>query len=67
MFFNSRNIRRKCVSDLLAAHKLFLDGLPKDKADKIALVLHTQPVDDNGTDLYAVRELLFGKDSNVFF
>ena len=67
VFFNSRNIRRKCVSDLLAAHKLFLDGLPKDKADKIALVLHTQPVDDNGTDLYAVRELLFGKNSNVFF
>ena len=67
VFFNSRNIRRKCVSDLLAAHKLFLDGLPKDKADKIALVLHTQPVDGNGTDLYAVRELLFGKNSNVFF
>jgi glycosyltransferase involved in cell wall biosynthesis len=67
LFFNSRNIRRKCISDLLAAHKLFLDSLPKEKADKIALVLHTQPVDDNGTDLYAVRELLFGKNSNVFF
>ena len=67
IFFNSRNIRRKCVSDLLAAHKLFLDSLPKDKADKIALVLHTQPVDNNGTNLYAVRELLFGKNSNVFF
>ena len=67
VFFNSRNIRRKCVSDLLAAHKLFLDSLPKDKADKIALVLHTQPVDGNGTDLYAVRELLFGRNSNVFF
>lgn len=67
LFFNSRNIRRKCVSDLLAAHKLFLDGLPKEQASKIALVLHTQPVDDNGTDLYAVRELLFGKNSNVFF
>jgi len=67
LFFNSRNIRRKCISDLLAAHKLFLDSLPKEKADKIALVLHTQPIDDNGTDLYAVRELLFGKKSNVIF
>lgn len=67
LFFNSRNIRRKCISDLLAAHKLFLDTLPKEKADKIALVLHTQPVDDNGTDLYAVRELLFGKESNIIF
>ena len=67
VFYNSRNIRRKCVSDLLAAHKLFLDGLPKEVANKIALVLHTQPVDESGTDLYAVRELLFGRDSNVFF
>jgi glycosyltransferase involved in cell wall biosynthesis len=67
IFFNSRNIRRKCISDLLAAHKLFLDSLPKEAANKIALILHTQPIDDNGTDLYAVRELLFGKDSNVFF
>jgi glycosyltransferase involved in cell wall biosynthesis len=67
VLFNSRNIRRKSVSDLMAAYKLFVDGLPKEKADKIALVLHTQPVDENGTDLYAVRELLFGKTSNVFF
>ena len=67
VFFNSRNIRRKCISDLMAAHKLFLDSLPKEKADKVALVLHTQPIDNNGTDLYAVRELLFGKNSNVFF
>ena len=51
----------------MAAHKLFLDSLPKEKANKVALVLHTQPVDNNGTDLYAVRELLFGKNSNVFF
>jgi glycosyltransferase involved in cell wall biosynthesis len=67
LFFNSRNIRRKCISDLLAAHKIFLDTLPKEKADKVALVLHTQPIDNNGTDLYAVRELLFGKNSNVIF
>jgi glycosyltransferase involved in cell wall biosynthesis len=67
LFFNSRNIRRKCISDLLAAHKMFLDSLPKEKADKIALVLHTQVVDGNGTDLDAVKTLLFGKKSNVFF
>lgn len=67
LFFNSRNIRRKCISDLLAAHKLFLDSLSKEKADKVALVLHTQIVDDNGTDLNAVKTLLFGKKSNVFF
>jgi glycosyltransferase involved in cell wall biosynthesis len=67
LFFNSRNIRRKCISDLLAAHKVFLDSLPKEKADKVALVLHTQVVDGNGTDLDAVKTLLLGKKSNVFF
>jgi glycosyltransferase involved in cell wall biosynthesis len=67
VFFNSRNIRRKCVSDLMAAHKIFLDSLPKGKADKVALVLHTQVVDGNGTDLDAVKTLLFGKKSNIFF
>jgi len=59
LMFNSRNIRRKSVPDTLAAFKLFLDMLPKDKADKCAFVLHTQPIDEHGTDLYAVRDMLF--------
>ena len=66
-FFNSRNIRRKCISDLFAAWKVFKDGLPKAKQDKVALILHTAPIDDNGTDLYAVRDLLFGEDPNILF
>ena len=66
-FFNSRNIRRKCISDLFAAWKLFKDGLPEAKQDKVALILHTAPVDDNGTDLYAIRDLLFGEDPNILF
>jgi len=57
--FNSRNIRRKQVPDTMAAFKVFLDKLPKEKADKCALILHTQPVDEHGTDLYAVRDMLF--------
>jgi glycosyltransferase involved in cell wall biosynthesis len=59
LMFNSRNIRRKMTSDTLVAFKIFLDKLPKEKADKCAFVLHTQPVDEHGTDLYAVRDLLF--------
>ena len=66
-FFNSRNIRIKSVSDLLVAWKLFKEGLPKDKQNKVALILHTAPVDDNGTDLYAVRDLLLGEDPNILF
>ena len=59
LMFNSRNIRRKQVPDTMAAFKVFLDKLPKEKADKCALVLYTQPVDEHGTDLYAVRDMLF--------
>lgn len=63
LFFNSRNIRRKQIPDTLLAFKLFLDKLPKEKADKCLFILHTQPVDENGTDLNAVVEYLFGKNS----
>ena len=69
LFFNSRNIRRKQIPDALLAYKLFIDGLPEEKAKKCAFVLHTQVVDDHGTDLEAVRELLFGDDKkyNIIF
>lgn len=64
LFFNSRNIRRKQIPDTLMAFRLFIDKLPKEKADKCAFVLHTQVVDENGTDLNAVREAVFGDRSD---
>jgi len=69
LFFNSRNIRRKQIPDTMMAYKLFVDGLSEEQAKRCAFVLHTQVVDDNGTDLEAVRELLFGSDSkyNIIF
>ena len=69
MMFNSRNIRRKQVADTMAAFKLFLDKLSKEKADKCALILHTQPIDEHGTDLYAVRDMLFTEEqcSQIYF
>jgi glycosyltransferase involved in cell wall biosynthesis len=65
--FNSRNIRRKCIPDLLAAWKLFQEKLNPEQQSESALLLHTDPIDQNGTDLFAVREALFGKESNVYF
>jgi glycosyltransferase involved in cell wall biosynthesis len=59
LFFNSRNIRRKQIPDTMLAFRYFLDTLPKDKADKCAFVLHTEVVSEHGTDLEAVRKLLF--------
>jgi glycosyltransferase involved in cell wall biosynthesis len=58
LFFNNRNIRRKKPADVIYAYKLFCDQLPKEKSDKCLLLMHTTPVDDNGTDLIAVKESL---------
>jgi glycosyltransferase involved in cell wall biosynthesis len=59
VFFNSRNIRRKQIPDTMLAFKIFLDTLPKEKAAKCAMVMHTEIVSDHGTDLEAVRKILF--------
>ena len=68
LLFNSRNIRRKSIPDTLLAWKYFIDKLPKEKAYKCVLVLHTQPVDDHGTDLIAVKNYIFGVDyNNIIF
>ncbi len=64
LLFNSRNIRRKSIPDTMFAWKMFIDQLPKEKADKCAFVLHTQPSDQNGTDLIAVKDYLFGEEYN---
>lgn len=62
LLFNSRNIRRKSIPDTILAWKLFLDTLPKEKAKKCLLVLHTEPSNDHGTDLPAVIEYFFPED-----
>lgn len=68
LFFNSRNIRRKQIPDAMLAYKIFIDGLPTEKAKKCAFLLHTEIVSDNGTDLIAVQELLLNGDKyNVIF
>ena len=69
LLYNARNIRRKCVPDLMLAWKIFIDKLTEEQAKKCVLTLHTQPVDDNGTDLPAVQQMLFGNDPkyNIVF
>ena len=51
VFWNNRNIRRKLPGDVIMAYKQFCDQLPKEEAEKCALIMHTQPRDENGTDL----------------
>ena len=64
--YNSRNIRRKQVPDTIWAWKQFVDKLPLEKAKKCALVLHTTPIDNNGTNLPAVIEALCGEGSERY-
>jgi glycosyltransferase involved in cell wall biosynthesis len=68
-FFNSRNIRRKQIPDTIWAFVQFVDKLSLEEAKKCALVLHTQKVDPNGTDLPAVVDMLCGDDDryNIIF
>lgn len=68
LFFNSRNIRRKQIPDAILAFRHFVDRLSKEQAQKCLFLLHTQPVDEHGTDLPAVIDLLCPEEyCNVFF
>ena len=67
LFYNARNIRRKLPGDLILAWKTFVDMLPEDKKDKVAFLMHTSPVDQNGTDLVKVKDAIAGPDANIFF
>jgi glycosyltransferase involved in cell wall biosynthesis len=58
LFYNNRNIRRKQPSDVIHSFRLFCDQLPKEQSDKCMLLMHTAPVDENGTDLPAVINVM---------
>ena len=65
-FWTNRNIRRKQPSDVIMAFKKFCDDLGEEKASKVCLVMHTQPTDQNGTDLPVVVETL-APNCNIIF
>lgn len=66
VFWNNRNIRRKQPGDVILAFKHFVDGLPAEKRSSVALLMHTQIVDGNGTDLRAVWKAV-APDCKVLF
>lgn len=67
VFWNSRNITRKRPADVIRAFRLFVDRLPTEAAKKCTLLMHTDPVDANGTNLLAVKELFCGNEVDVRF
>ena len=58
LFWMNRNIKRKQPSDVIWAYKRFVDGLPIEDRDKVCLIMHTQAIDQNGTDLFKVKETI---------
>lgn len=66
VFWNNRNIRRKQPGDVVLAFKTFVDTLPADQQSKIALVMHTQAIDENGTDLRAIAKTLAPQCKIIF-
>jgi len=66
LYWSNRNIRRKQPADVIVAYKKFCEKIGKEKADRCLLLMHTQPIDENGTDLYAVIEAI-ASDVNIKF
>jgi len=68
IFFNSRNVKRKQVSNVILAYRIFCDSLPKEESKKVCLILHTEVVGQNGhgTDLPSVKEAIC-RDYVVYF
>lgn len=63
----SRNARRKMPSDILTSWKMFLESIEKKYGHKKAtLVMHTDPLDQEGTNLYQVIDVLGIKDNVMF-
>ena len=58
LFWMNRNIKRKQPSDVIWAFKKFVDGLPEEDKDKVCLIMHTAPKDQNGTNLFEVADTI---------
>lgn len=65
-FWSNRNIRRKQPSDVIWAFNRFCEMLGDDASKKVALLMHTHAVDQNGTDLYKVIEAV-APGRNIIF
>jgi len=63
----NRNAKRKRPNDVLWSWKIFMDALGEKHGKKDAvLILHTQPDDQEGPNLYATAEMLGIEESIVF-
>lgn len=67
LFWVSRNAKRKRPSDIIWSFKLFLDKIKEEgKRAPATLLMHTDPKDMEGPDLFEVVKML-GVEDNVLF
>ena len=66
IFYNSRNVHRKRTSNIMLAYRTFCDNLPKEEANKCVLIMHTEIMQDAGTNLLAIKEA-FCPTNNIIF
>lgn len=62
LFYNARNIGRKRTSDIILAWQDFCRIIGPEASKKCCLYLHTDPVDNSGTDLPTVVRTLCNLD-----
>lgn len=66
LYWSNRNIRRKQPIDAMLAFDEFRKTLRPEQQERVCMLMHTQPVDENGTDLIKVAEHLM-PDANIIF
>jgi glycosyltransferase involved in cell wall biosynthesis len=66
LYWNNRNIRRKQPMDAMLAFDEFRKSLAPEHQDKVCMVMHTEPVQEHGTDLPTFAEHCM-PDSEVIF
>lgn len=67
MFYNSRNARRKMTTDIVKWYSQFLATLTPEQQDKCMFLLHTDPHDQEGSNLLAVCDMLKLTPKNIKF
>lgn len=67
IYANNKNIHRKKFSDIITQFSMFCETLTAQKAKRVLLLLKTNPVDNHGQDLYAVKQHLTNSHIDVRF
>lgn len=66
LFWVNRNAKRKRPGDVLHTWKKFLDKLTPVQKEKVTLLMHTDPLDQEGPNLIEVMNMLKIQDSVMF-